>query len=518
MNGAELMVQTAAAAGIEVCFTNPGTTELPLVEAFDSVEGVRPVLGLFEGCCAGAADGYARLTDKPAMTLFHLGPGFSNAIANLHNARRARSPVLNIIGDHATWHQDADAPLTMDINALARTVSGWTRTGASIEALSRDTAQAIAAAREGCVATLIMPHDIQWSEISHQVIHRVEQAATLVDVDLIKHAANLLRQSEAAVMVLGGRALRQEGLKTAARIQNKTGCALLSETFPAHMARGAGLPAIERIPYAPTAALNLLSQYDSIVLAGAKAPVAFFGYRNGPSRLLTADQKSVDLEMMGSTHIQISLESLADALDAPQSSKIGGNASTRIIRPKPQSGSLTPKKIGAVIAALQPENAIVVEEAVTSGVGYYGVTSAVPPFSLLTLTGGAIGQGMPCAVGAAMACPDRPVIDFQADGSAMYTLQALWMQAREGLNITTLICANQRYRILEAGIAQTGNLSPGVYTRSLTDLSNPSIDWVDLSKGMGVPAVSVETVEELTRHLGKSLNEPGPFLIEMRLG
>jgi len=518
MNGAEVLMKTAAAAGIEVCFTNPGTTELPLVEAFDTVKGIRPVLGLFEGCCAGAADGYARMTEKPAMTLFHLGPGLGNAIANLHNARRARSPVLNIVGDHATWHLDADAPLTMDVNALARTVSGWTGTAVSAETISRNTAQAIAAAREGCVATLMMPQDVQWTEIPHQVISRVERVSTAVDADLIRYAANLMRQSTSAAMVLGGGALREAGLKAAARIQFKTGCALLSETFPAHMARGAGLPAVERIPYAPPAALQLLSRYDSIVLAGAKAPVAFFGYRDGPSRLLTADQKRVDLETGGAS-IQASLAALADALDAPPHHRLGINASTRAIRPAPPAGGfLTPKKIGAAIAALQPENAIVVEEAVTSGVGYYGMTASVPPFSLLTLTGGAIGQGMPCAVGAAMARPDRQVINFQADGSALYTLQALWMQAREGLNITTLICANQRYKILEGEIAHAGNLSPGVYARALTHLSNPSIDWVDLSKGMGVPAVSVETTEELMRNLRESLNEPGPFLIEMRLG
>jgi len=516
MNGAELLIKTAAAGGIDICFTNPGTTELPLVEAFDKIKGFRPVLGLFEGCCSGAADGYARMAGKPAMTLFHLGPGLGNAIANLHNAERAGSPVLNIIGDHATWHRDADAPLTMDIEALSKTVSDWTRTSTSIETLPHDIARAMAVANKGSIATLIVPQDVQWAETSQENISKINHEPVQVDMDFVQHVAKHLRNSKKAVIILGGSALRGNGLRAAARIMEKTHCNLLSETFPAHMERGVSLPAIDRIPYAPSFASEILSRYDCIVLAGAKEPVAFFGYQDEPSRLLSAEQKVIRLSS-DKDNLQESLKRLADFLGAPPYAKFQIKLSGSSLRPHLPAGALGPKKASAVIAALQPENAIVVDESITSGAGYYNMTATVPLFSLLTLTGGAIGQGMPCAVGAAIACPDRAVINFQADGSAMYTVQSLWMQARESLNITTLICANQRYKILEKELARTGNRTPGAYTKALMNLGNPVIDWVSLSKGMGVPAVSVQTAEELAHHLGFALREPGPCLIEMKL-
>ncbi len=161
MNGAESLLRTAAASGIRICFANPGTTELPLVAAFDTDTGVRPILCLFEGVCSGAADGYARMSGNPAMTLLHLGPGFANGIANFHNARRARSAIFNVIGDHASWHLASDPPLASDIESLARPVSGWLRSADPAGPLSRDAAEAIAAARSGMVATLIAPHDAQ---------------------------------------------------------------------------------------------------------------------------------------------------------------------------------------------------------------------------------------------------------------------------------------------------------------------------------------------------------------------
>jgi acetolactate synthase-1/2/3 large subunit len=516
MNGAELLVKTAAAAGIDICFANPGTTELPLVEAFDTIRGIRPVLGLFEGCCSGAADGYARMTGKPAMTLFHLGPGLGNAIANLHNAKRAGSPVLNIIGDHATWHRDADAPLTMDIEDLSKTVSAWTRTSTSSETLPGDIARAMAVVNKGSIATLIVPQDVQWAETSQENISKINHEPVQVDTDLVQHVARHLRSSKRAVIILGGNALRANGLRAVARIKGKTGCSLLSETFPAHMERGMSLPAIDRIPYAPSFASEILSRYDCIVLAGAKEPVAFFGYRDGPSRLLSAEQKVIRLSS-DKTNLQKSLEHLADFIESPPFHKARPTPPGNSPRPPLPAGTLSPKKASAVIAALQPENAIVVDESITSGAGYYSMTAAVPLFSLLTLTGGAIGQGMPCAVGAAIACPERPVVNFQADGSALYTVQSLWMQARESLNITTLVCANQRYKILESELARTGNRTPGANTKSVMDLGNPAIDWVSLGKSMGVPAVSVQTAEELARRLGFALKEAGPHLIEMKL-
>ena len=430
MNGAEILIKTAAKAGVEVCFTNPGTTEMPLVCAFDAVAGIRPILGLFEGCCTGAADGYGRMTDKPAMTLLHLGPGLGNGIANLHNARRARTPVLNVIGEHATWHRSADAPLSMDIAALAETVSGWQRTSVTPQNLSRDTADAITAALTGKVATLIVPSDVQWSDSPDNKIHLSKIPDASADKESIERAADLLRTHQKAALILGGRALRKRGLAAAARIKAKTGCDLLSERAPARMERGAGIPATEFIPYFPRQALDLLSKYQVVVLAGAAEPVTFFGWQGYDSRLLNHNQDICQIKAVDEC-LPPALENLAEALGAPGRVDAAAVGFPQVERPELPQGTLTAQNACLILAALQPENAIIVNESITSGAAYFPLGPGLPPHTLLMLPGGAIGYGMPCAVGAAIACPQRPVINFQADGSAMYTLQALWMQARE---------------------------------------------------------------------------------------
>ena len=513
MNGAEILLKTAVQAGVEVCFTNPGTTELPLVAAVDTIPGIRPVLGLFEGCCAGAADGYGRMTGNPAMTLFHLGPGLGNAVANLHNARRARTPVFNIIGDHATWHRDADAPLTMDIASLSAVVSNWTRTANAVESLSRDTAQGITAARQGAGATLILPQDVQWADFPDPEIAKAAPRAEAPDLEAVKKAATLLNSKKKCVLILGDSALRERGLKEAARIAAATGCSLLSETFPAHMQRGGELPDIPRIPYAPEHAYQQLASYDAVILTGAREPVAFFGYQGGRSRLIEDRGKVLSLNDCP-MDAAAALEQLAAAVDAaPYCSGPTGIMEM----PAPPQGALDAKKVSRVLAALQPENAIIVDESITSAAGYYKYSAAAPCFSLLTLTGGSIGMGLPVSIGAALACPDRPVIDFQADGSAMYTIQALWTQARENLNITTLLCANRSYKILEAEFYRAQGRAADQNALSLMTLNRPDIDWVGVSRGMGVPARAVDTAEELADAMTRALAEAGPNLIQVNL-
>jgi len=516
MNGAEILIKTAAKAGVEVCFTNPGTTEMPLVCGFDSIPGIKPYLGLFEGCCTGAADGYGRMTDKPAMTLLHLGPGLGNGIANLHNARRGGTPVLNVIGEHATWHLQANAPLTMDIATLADSVSGWQRTCSTPDTISQDTADAIATALEGQVATLIVPSDIQWTECSDTEIHRPKILSTTVDKDSINHAAEVLQSDKKTALILGGRALRKRGLAAAARIKAITDCDLLSERAPARMERGAGIPATEFIPYFPRQALDLLSKYQAVVLAGADVPVTFFGWQGYESRLLSDNQDIFRLKAADKGLPQ-ALENLADDVRAPGRVDAATAGFSQVRRPELPQGTLTAPNACLILAALQPENAIIVNESITSGAAYFPLGPGLPPHTLLMLTGGAIGYGMPCAVGAAIACPQRAVINFQADGSAMYTIQALWMQARDGLNITTLICSNRSYNILNIEFSRSGITAPGRYAQTLTDLSNPAIGWVQISKGMGVPAIAVDSCETLAKELRKALDEPGPHLIEMRI-
>ncbi len=509
MNGAECIIKAAKDAGIEVCFANPGTTELPLVVALDTVRGIRPVLGLFEGVCTGAADGYARMLQKPAMVLLHLGTGLANGIANLHNARRAHSKIITVVGEHSTWHRASDPPLTMDIESLAQTVSGWQRTCGSSDLLGQDMADAIGATQPGQIATLIVPFDLQTKKCANSVVVTHKQEKPSISKDAVKLAAALMRGGKKTALVLGSKYIGRKELMAAARIKQACGCDLITENFPAHIERGAGLPDVSRIPYLPEMAMDMLSKYEVFVFAGAKEPVSFFGYEGIPANFLKEEQKKFHISGHNQDLIDV-LDILADELDAPKI--INPDILAPLKRPEIPKGTLNPEKICQVIAALQPEGAIVVEEAITTGLMYYSITSSVAPFDLLTLTGGAIGQGAPCAVGAAIACPDRPVINFQADGAGMYTLQALWTEAREGLNVTTLICSNRSYDILKLEYGRLGVL-PGKCASRLTDLAG--IDWVNLGKGMGLPSVKVTTAEGLFRELGRALHEQGPNLIQM---
>ena len=512
MNGAESLIQTALNCGVEICFANPGTTEMPLVAALDGSNRMRAVLALFEGVVTGAADGYARMADRPALTLTHLGPGFANGIANLHNARRAHSPIVNVIGDHATWHLKADAPLTSDIESLARPVSAWVRHSASAGAIAADTAEAIVEAMRppGHTSTLIVPSDCQWSEAGAPAGPRPAVSRPAAPDSAVRAAAEILRRDRAnVVLFMGGAALRERSLRAAARIAASTGCRLMCETFPARIERGGTMPPVEKLPYFPEMALEALSKSSSIVLAGARAPVAFFGYPNMPSILIPQGRTVATLATV-EQDVALALEALADLIGAPKD--VPARPAKAAVRP---TGALDATTIGAAIAALMPEHAIVMDEAATTGLPFFGASLSAPAHTYLALTGGAIGQGLPCATGAAIACPDRRVISFQADGSGMYTVQALWTQAREGLDVTTLLCNNRRYRILQVELARAGITEPGPKARALTSLDNPNLDWVALAKGMGVPGVRVETAEALAQELGRALKESGPKMIEM---
>jgi acetolactate synthase-1/2/3 large subunit len=516
MNGAELLLRTAVNAGIEFCFANAGTTELPLVAAFDSVPGIHPVMALFEGVCTGGADGYGRIKEKPAMALLHLGPGFANGIANLHNARRARTPVINVIGQHTTWHIDADAPLTMDVESLAKTVSAWTITNCSAESLSGDFADAYAASMSGKIASLIVPNDHLWAEVEGVINAPPPLRYDSLDLYTIESAADRLRAGEKTALMIGGKALRGQGLLTAGRIRAITGCDLLTETFPGFVERGSGLPDIMRVPYFPEPALALLSQYETIILADVQEPVTFFGYPGIDSYLLKKDQQKLSI-CSGRQSIVEVLGCLEDILKTIIPVKDWRRNSPQSAKRQLPHGALTAETACQVLAALQPEGAIIVDEGITSAIPYYPLTAGAPPHSVLTIAGGSIGYGMPCAVGAALASPDRLVINLQADGSAMYTIQALWTEAREGLNVKTLICSNRGYNILRVEFQRAGIADPGPKALSLANIDQPRLDWVSISSGMGVPAKSVNTVESLVKELTRTLAEPGPSLIEMVL-
>ena len=511
MNGAQALIRTLVDAGVRTCFTNPGTSEMHFVAALDSVPEMRAILALFEGVATGAADGYARMTDSPAATLLHLGPGLGNGLANLHNARRAKVPVVNIVGDHATYHMQYDAQLQSDIETAARNVSSWVRTSESTAQLANDAAEAVAAAigPPGQVATLILPADVSWSEGGEPAPPPALAIPSRASDDIVAAVASAVREGERAALFLGGRALRGDALLAAGRVAAATGAKLLAEVFPARLERGAGLPPVERLAYFPELASVQLAGLKHLVLVDAKAPVSFFAYP-GKKSYLVPDGCEVHVLAAPDADVRGSLEALVDALGATAVDP----ALQEPTRPERPEGSLTAESACQAIGALLPEGAIVSDEAATSGLTLFAATAGAPQHDLLTLTGGAIGQGLPVAVGAAIAAPGRPVLALEGEGSSLYTIQSLWTMAREQLDVTAVIFNNRSYAILNIELERVKARGAGAKAKAQLDLSGPDIDFVELANGFGVPAVRTEASGDFARELERAFGEPGPHLIE----
>jgi len=591
--GCDTLVRLVKEAGIDVCFANPGTTEMHIVDALAADGDVRAVLGLHENVVTGAADGFARMSGRAAMTLLHLGPGLANGLANLHNAKRSGVPVLNVVGDMAVWHSCADAPLQMDIEALARTVSGWVATPRVplwLEPMIREALGWVAAPLQpgrSRVATLILPHDLQWEptcadapavDVSRpppklvpfdELLARddeqqlrdaaaaeaaaaavtaaaaaAEAAAAAVaaaadgDADgdgdgappppeppepakgvraFMREVAAALREAGpgGGALYLGGDALCEPTLSTAAAVARASGALLLCPNSFSRVDRGRGRPAVQRVPYFPQQAQTYLRQFGTLVLVGTTAPVAQFGYADGPSSLVSEATALYDVafaDLRGAlTHLATLLQDAPAPAPAPQSPP----AAPPPPPPPLPTGKLTASKMCQLVARLQPAESVVVDESLTSGTAYWEASEASPPFSHLALTGGAIGVGPPLAVGAAVACPARRVINLQADGSGLYTAQALWTQARERLNVTTVVCANNAYHILKLELARQKprHGGKGAVVDGLTNLQNPTIDWVQLAAGYGVPAVAVATADEFAREFSRAVEAEGPHVV-----
>jgi len=511
-NGAQALIRTLVDAGVEVCFTNPGTSEMHFVAALDGEPEMRAVLALFEGVATGAADGYARMAEKPAATLLHLGCGLGNGLANLHNARKGNVPVLNIVGDHATSHVKYDAQLQSDIETVARNVSpGFVRTSQSTAGLCRDAVEAVAAARglPGQVATLILPADVSWGDGGVPCAALPPPAPAAADDAVVAAVATAIRSGGKTAFLLGGRALREPGLLAAARIAAHSGTRLFAETFPTRIERGAGLPAVERIAYFAELVGVQLAGIEHLVLVDARAPVSFFAYP-GKRSYLVPDGCQVHTLATASQDPEASLVRLARLLGADRATPVL-QAGWRPARPR---GRLTAAKVCKAVGHLLPENAIIVDEAITSGLMLPVMTAGAPRHDVLTLTGGAIGQGLPNAVGAAIACPARPVLALVGDGASMYTLQALWTMARERLDVTSVIFNNASYSVLNVELARVGAKSIGPTARSQLALTNPVPDFARIAEGMGVHGVRAATAEELAKALEYAFATPGPHLIE----
>lgn len=509
MNGAESLVKTLLASGVDTCFSNPGTSEMHFVAALDRIPGMRCVLGLFEGVVTGAADGYARMTGRPAATLLHCGPGLANGLANLHNARRARVPMVNIVGDQATYHRPLDAPLTADTEGWARPVSGWVRTATNSATVGADAAQAVQAARTtpGQIATLILPSDTSWDEGGVVGVALPPPPPAQADAGIVSAIAAVLRSGEPAMLMMSGPALMAGPLAMAGGICAATGAQMMAQTSNTRVERGAGRMPIERVPYPVDMAIEALAGLKHLILVGAAAPVGFFAYPGKPGRMYPPDC-TVHVLARPDQDGPAALSALADALGAAPAQ------APHAERFDPATGPVRSEALAQTLCALMPEGAIIVDESITFGRGLFPMTRGAAPHDWLQLTGGAIGDGLPLSTGAAVGAPGRRVITLQADGSAMYTVQALWTQAREKLDVTTIIFSNRKYQILLGELANVG-ANPGRTALDMMDLGNPDIDWRLVSRGLGVEAARAETMEEFADLLRVANGRSGPFLIEL---
>jgi acetolactate synthase-1/2/3 large subunit len=516
LNGADILCDTLLANDIDTCFANPGTSEMHFVAALDGKPQMRCVLGLSEGVVTGAADGYARMAEKPAATLLHLGPGLANGLANIHNAKRANTPMLNIVGDHASYHLVHDAPLTTDIESLAGPMSHWVRRVINAADVGRAAAEAVSVATTppGQIATLILPANAAWDEAPASAVRAERLPPWRPSEAKIREAAAAIRRGmqtgSDTVILLSGRALRGEALVTAGRIAQATGARLMAQQSNARVERGAGRVMIDRVPYAVDKALACFADTAQLVLIGAKAPVAFFAYPGKPSSMLPEQCKVV--EMAGAADdLPGALDGLADMLGV--SGKVSVVLAERC-QPDLPGGALTTASIAQAVAVLSPEGAILCDESVSSGREFFPASFGAAPHDFLQLTGGAIGLGLPMATGAAIACPRRKVIALQADGSAMYTVQALWTQAREALDVVTIIFANRRYNILHTELKMVGAAAPGRNAQRMLDLVEPALDWVHLAMGLGVDAARANDATQFNDLLRTAVHRRGPFLIE----
>ncbi len=514
MNGAMSLLQTLVNNGVEVCFTNPGTSEMHMVAAIGETGAMRSVLGLFEGVCSGAADGYARMTGKPACTLLHLGPGLSNASANLHNAKKANMPVVNLIGDHATYHKKYDAPLNSDVIGLSAPVSHWVRFVESAADLPADAAEAVAAAnvQPGQIATLIVPGDCAWDQSVEPLATKPLPEVPQVAEDAVSRAADLLRNDKPTVILMSNMALTESCIELADKISQQSGARLFCDTFTTRIARGEGRCSVERLGYFAEQATVQLAEAEQLITIGTKAPVGFFAY---PGKVSEFYPEGCDIHCLAEIH-EDACDALTRLVELLEADAIEPRRNL-LAKPGLATGAISPESVARAFVEYMPTDAIVVDEGATAGAFMYPLSETAEPHDWLSLTGGSIGYGLPASVGAAVACPDRKVICLEGDGAAMYTIQALWTMAREELDVCTVIFSNRKYQILQLELSRVGAQSMTKKTLDMMDLTNPNLDFVALAEGMGVQADKARTADEFNVLFEKAMNSKGPRLIEVVL-
>jgi acetolactate synthase I/II/III large subunit len=514
LTGAQSLLATLLNCGVEACFANPGTSELHLVAALQNEERIRSVLCLFEGVATGAADGYGRMARKPAATLLHLGPGLANGWANLHNAKRAKTPIVNVVGDHATWHKQLDAELSSDLEGVAASISDWTWISKSAAEIGNDAVRAYRAAmaRNGQIATLILPADASWERGGVIAEPLPKEPLKQIDSRDIDAAAAILTSGRRVALLTTGPSLNGAGRDACTRIAAKTGAKMFCKGLNARMERGAGRMPFTRLSGWGQVTLDVLSEFDDLILIGAGIPVMSFAHPEYESVLVP---RSVNVLRLAAAEDDVvgALAALSAAVGAPAQADIETLLESRVEHDL-AIGPLNAEAVGQAISRFLPEGAILSDESGTGGAGHYPFSANAVPHDCLFLAGGSIGQGLPVGLGAAVACPDRKVVCLEADGSAMYTLQALWSMARGKCDVTTVIFSNRRYGILMRSVGQYGISGLPNRVPDLFDLSHPDLDWAQLARGMGVEGHVCDTADDFNRVFEDCMRRKGPHLIE----
>jgi len=512
--GAQLILAGLADAGVNTIFTNPGTTEIYFVAALAHQSTPRAVLTLAEGAAAGAADGYARISDEPSAILLHLGPGLANAIAYLHNAKRAHSPIVVIVGDHSSGVAPLDPPLAADIDGLAQTFSKAVLHATRSHSLRHLGAQAVALATEGTpgLVTLVVGSDVSWTEFDEPSPQAIA-ASTVEDFDAtaLARASAALGEPEGTAVLVGGTLLHQRAAAVLAKLCAYENLQVLTNTFPARIDRGQRSPTVERLPYLPEMAIATLQSTQRLVIIGGTDPVPFFGYPHLPDRLVPQGCEIIRVTTNPNAAIAGAERLLAQmAPAAPRGRQVTSTVPSDPVGTEP----LSPANFAAIVGGLLVPDAIVVDESNTLGLWLDQATANAPQHTWLpALTGGAIGHGIPLAIGAAMAAPNRRVLALIADGSSLYTPQALWTQAAENLDIITVVLVNRAYGILNFELERLGPAAPTDQSRQLLSLAQPPIDHAKLAESFGVPSTSATTTTELHQGLTAAFSRRGPSLI-----
>ena len=517
MNGAAAFFKSIVDNGIDTIFACPGTSEMQVVDEV-GYSNLRVVLCLFENSVTGMADGYARMLDKPALGMVHVTCGLTNALANMHNARIANSRMI-IFGGGVHVAHEVNEPVHSMLQRqpyVAQIAAQCVIEARSPDQLAAAATQALKASNDGAgkIVYVYGPNNAVWGESSFQgkLTSSAEQRQR-VSTATISSIADTLKAGKKTAFILDNLALREEGLEILGRIAEGAGGRLFREWLPSRIAMGAGRVRTETLPYGGAEGRELLSEFDQIVLVGAKIPVCPFSYENQPW-VKIPENCNVHTLATADHDILAALEELATQLDLPE------KASNRYNRKpgEPPTGPLSGNSIVQSLSILMPADSIVLDEAMLENVMFPLLMDGAAPFDFMAACpGGAIGAGPPVACGAAIACPNRKVILLEGDFSLMQGNTALWSMAQHNLDICVINYNNEGSASLSTELARVRQGEAQPKSIELLRIRKPTIDYAAMAESMGVPASRAETAEEFHLQLTKAMSTKGPHFIDANI-